>query len=94
MFFTKTNSAWNARAVTHATVVLIFLAAAAFQAYSQKPAPSPLAAPTPTESDVVKISTNLIQVDVTVVDERGRVVKDLRPERVRDLRERKEAEAH
>lgn len=39
--------------------------------------------PTPTRpanDDVVKISTNLIQLDVTVTDSKGRVVKDLKPE--------------
>lgn len=39
--------------------------------------------PTPKPSDgedVVKISTNLIQVDVTVTDKKGNIVKDLTPE--------------
>ncbi len=49
-----------------------------FPVYSQQPAPKP----TPVDLDVVKISTNLIQLDVTVVDERGRVIKDLRPEEI------------
>jgi VWFA-related protein len=35
--------------------------------------------PTPDSSDVVKISTSLIQLDVTVTDKRGKVVTDLRP---------------
>ena len=39
--------------------------------------------PTPVaDNDVVKISTNLIQVDVTVVDAKGRVVNDLKPEEI------------
>jgi VWFA-related protein len=33
---------------------------------------------TPPDDDVVKISTNLIQVDVTVTDSKGNVVKDLK----------------
>jgi VWFA-related protein len=49
-------------------------------ARSQQPAVRP--SPTPADSDVVKISTNLIQLDVTVVDSRGRVVKDLRPDEI------------
>jgi VWFA-related protein len=41
----------------------------------------PAASPTPPADDeVVRISTNLIQVDVTVVDSRGRAVTDLKPE--------------
>src|SRR5262245_52237237 len=31
------------------------------------------------ENDIVKISTNLIQLDVTVTDKKGRVVRDLKP---------------
>jgi VWFA-related protein len=44
--------------------------------FSQNPQP----AATPPDDDVVKISTNLIQVDVTVTDLKGNVVKDLKPE--------------
>ena len=36
--------------------------------------------PTPEEDEVVKISTNLIQIDVTVTDRKGNVIKDLKPE--------------
>ena len=44
---------------------------------------SQTATPTPAQSDdkdVVKISTNLIQVDVTVTDKKGNPVTDLKPE--------------
>jgi VWFA-related protein len=44
--------------------------------FSQNATPTP---PAPDE-DVVKISTNLIQVDVTVTDSKGNIVKDLKPE--------------
>lgn len=44
---------------------------------AQQPSPTPKP---PTDSDVVKISTNLIQVDVTVTDKTGKVVRDLKPE--------------
>ena len=37
--------------------------------------------PTPPD-DVVKITTNLIQVDVTVTDSKGKVVTDLKPEEI------------
>ena len=35
-----------------------------------------------TEDDVVRITTNLVQVDVTVTDKKGQPVTDLRPEEV------------
>lgn len=41
------------------------------------------ATPTPTpgpEDAVVKISTNLVQIDVSVTDRKGNVVRDLKPE--------------
>lgn len=43
--------------------------------FSQTPTPTP-----PETDDVVKISTNLIQIDVAVTDSKGNVVKDLKPE--------------
>lgn len=63
-------------------VLIIFLFS--IQALAQQPVPKPAPTPTPTseESDVVKISTSLIQLDITVVDERGRIVKDVRPEEI------------
>ena len=36
--------------------------------------------PTPAAEDVVKISTTLIQIDATVTDKKGNVVRDLKPE--------------
>ena len=45
--------------------------------------PKPAATPPPAdESDVVKITTTLIQVDVTVTDKKGKVVTDLRPDEI------------
>ena len=42
---------------------------------------SPATTPTPNgDEDVVKITTHLIQVDVTVTDKNGKVVHDLKPE--------------
>lgn len=43
--------------------------------YAQTPRATP-----PDDDDVLKISTNLIQVDVTVTDKKGNVVRDLKPE--------------
>src|SRR4051812_30142715 len=50
-------------------------------ALSQTPVPAPKPTP-PADDDVVKISTNLIQIDVSVTDAKGKPVTDLRPEEV------------
>src|SRR5438067_6726103 len=43
----------------------------------------PIAKPTPpTENEVVKISTNLVQVDVSVTDKSGKIVRDLRSDEI------------
>src|SRR5215213_7087911 len=47
--------------------------------FSQNPQPT-ATPPPPTDDDVVKISTTLIQVDVTVTNLKGEIVKDLKPE--------------
>lgn len=44
-----------------------------FTSFAQKPTPTP-------DDDVVKISTNLIQIDVTVTDKKGKIITDLKPE--------------
>jgi VWFA-related protein len=50
-------------------------------ARAQKPQPSPQQTVKPAdESDVVRITTNLIQVDAVVTDKNGKVVTNLRPE--------------
>jgi VWFA-related protein len=54
-------------------LVLLFLFAFPLFVSAQTPTPTP-------DDDVVKISTNLIQIDVTVTDKKGNVVKDLKPE--------------
>jgi VWFA-related protein len=45
-------------------------------AFSQKPEPTP----PPEDPETIKISTSLIQVDVTVTDKDGNIVTDLKPE--------------
>lgn len=52
----------------------IFILVFALTSVSQTPKP------TPPDDDVVKISTTLIQLDVTVTDSKGKVVTDLKPE--------------
>lgn len=49
----------------------------AMAVYAQDPKPSP-----PADAGVVKITTSLIQIDVTVTDKRGRTVADLKPEEI------------
>ena len=51
-------------------------------AFSQTPVTTPTPKPTPVDDDVVKISTNLIQIDVTVTDKKGKVVTDLKPDEI------------
>src|SRR5204862_1464443 len=41
------------------------------------------ATPTPAADEVVRISTNIIQVDVTVIDKSGKVIRDLKPDVVK-----------
>jgi VWFA-related protein len=51
-------------------------------AFGQSAAPAPKPTPTPDDNQVVKISTNLIQIDVTVTDKNGKAVSDLRPDEI------------
>src|SRR5207253_626257 len=71
-----------------AFIVITLLAAGSF---AQQPTASPTATPAPTQSplpqpqkpedvDVVRITTNLVQVDAVVTDKNGKVVTDLKPE--------------
>ena len=53
----------------------IFLSAVSALAQTPKPAPT-------TEPDVVKITTSLIQLDVSVTDRKGNPIRDLKPEEV------------
>jgi VWFA-related protein len=58
-------------------LLTLALLAAVSAAQAQQPSPTPKLN---ADTDVVKISTNLIQVDVTVTDKSGKIVRDLRPE--------------
>lgn len=49
--------------------------------FSQRTRPSPSPTP-PDDNDVVKISTSLIQIDVSVTDSKGKVITDLKPNEV------------
>jgi VWFA-related protein len=60
-----------------ALFLLITHAVAAFSQGTPVPTPSPS-----DDQGVVKIATNLIQIDVTVTDRSGKVITDLRPEEI------------
>ena len=71
------------------TSLLLFfvLASVGLKASAQTPTPSPQPTQTPTqdvqpadESDVVRVTTNLIQIDALVTDDKGKVVTNLQPE--------------
>ncbi len=62
--------------------IFAFVALLTASVAAQVPRPEAKPAPTPSDSDVVKISTTIIQLDVSVVDSRGRVVKDVRPDEI------------
>ncbi len=61
------------------TIVFILVCSSAIFAQSTNPTPTPKPS---ADDDVVKISTALIQVDVTVTDRSGKIVTDLKPEEI------------
>jgi VWFA-related protein len=68
----------------HLFAILPVLFCTALFSFSQTPSPS--ATPPPADdTDVVKITTALIQVDVTVTDNKGKIVTDLRPDEIEIL---------
>ena len=63
------------------TICTILLFAASF--FGQDAAPQPKPQPTPpADTDVVRITTALIQVDVTVTDKHGKIINDLRRDEI------------
>src|ERR1044072_258750 len=75
LYFT-TNSSGNMKKLLLVYLCIVVFAVAAF---SQTPSPTP---PVDEDHDVVKITTNLIQIDVTVTDSKGQIVTDLKPEEI------------
>jgi VWFA-related protein len=57
---------------------LAFVVCSICFSFGQTPTPTPK--PAEKDEDVVKISTTLIQIDVTVTDKNGKIVTDLKPE--------------
>src|SRR5215831_10803466 len=61
----------------------MFCGALAQQSGTGRSSPPPAVSPQPQkpdEDDVVKITTNLVQVDAIVTDKSGKIVTDLKPE--------------
>jgi VWFA-related protein len=58
-------------------LALVFISSFISTNTAQTPVPTPVPVET---DDVVKISTTLIQVDVTVTDKNGKIITDLKPE--------------
>jgi VWFA-related protein len=73
---------------TRLPVVLAFVAQLAVGALAQQPSPSPKPSPVEQQKpqaesdDVVRITTNLVQVDAVVSDKDGKLVTDLKPEEI------------
>ena len=65
------------------SLTFILLLSLVVNSLGQTPTPTPQPQPQQdksAEDDVVRITTNLVQVDVTVTDKKGQPVTDLRPE--------------
>jgi VWFA-related protein len=63
--------------------LLIIILCAQFFAFAQQPTPSPVPPQQQSENeDVVRITTNLVQVDAVITDKDGKLVTDLKPEDV------------
>ncbi|MEP6788138.1 MAG: VWA domain-containing protein, partial [Acidobacteriota bacterium] len=62
-------------------LAIAFVLLGAVGVFSQRATPTPSPKP-PDDNDVVKISTNLIQIDVSATDRSGKAVTDLRPDEV------------
>ncbi|HEX8476573.1 MAG TPA: VWA domain-containing protein [Pyrinomonadaceae bacterium] len=66
--------------VAAALVFALVFAPVAASAQQTSPTPTPQPAAPTSQEDVVRVATNLVQVDVVVTDKNGQQVTDLRPE--------------
>ena len=73
LYYSKTTTRHMKKFFPH-SIVLLCLAAASALGQDARSTPTP----TPAD-DVVKISTNLIQLDVSVTDAKGKSITDLKP---------------
>ncbi|HKQ99422.1 MAG TPA: VWA domain-containing protein [Pyrinomonadaceae bacterium] len=65
----------------HVSLTLTLIFSLLTSSVAQNPAPAPQQN-APDQDDVVRISTNLVQVDAVVTDKSGKLVTDLRPEEI------------
>src|SRR5438874_539998 len=66
-------------------LLLIFAFQGAVSAWAQTPQASPPPAPEPQrpeDIDVVRITTNLVQLDAVITDNKGKIVTDLKPQEI------------
>ncbi len=82
MLSNKINSRRKLICPAECIVLLLTIFSLSVHALAQQASPTPTKTPVPVDPDVVKISTTLVQLDVTVVDDRGQVVKDLRSDEI------------
>jgi VWFA-related protein len=65
-------------------LAILLIAQLVVGAFGQQPEPSPTPQPTahqqPENDEVVRINTNLVQVDAVITDKSGKIVTDLKPE--------------
>ncbi len=61
-------------------LLILLLVIGSFTCLSVAQTPKPSPTPPKNDDDVVIINTTLIQIDVTVTDKKGQIVKDLKPE--------------
>lgn len=61
-------------------IIFLLFSLNTFIAQTPTPTVTPTPKPVQNDEDVVKISTTLIQIDVTVTDKSGKIVTDLKPE--------------
>jgi len=76
------KSRWLLATVSIAQLVTSLTAQQPAASLPQSPPPQTTQPQKPEEVDVVRITTNLVQVDAVVTDESGKVVTDLKPEEV------------
>src|SRR2546429_2338181 len=64
-------------------LILIFHAGVSARAQAPQPSQTPAPEPQrPEDIDVVRITTNLVQVDAVVTDNKGKIVTDLKPQEI------------
>jgi VWFA-related protein len=64
------------RKIVFITILTFLSSSAVFSCFGQTPPPTKT--PVPSDADAIKISTTLIQIDVTVTDKNGKIISDLK----------------